>query len=313
MKVLVSGGAGFIGSHVVETLLAAGHQVVVLDDLSSGRRENLPAGVPLVVADIRDPDLAHRLAGEGVEAVSHLAAQISVPASVADPRRDAEINVAGAVNLLHCAVVWGARRFVFISSGGAVYGEPEAIPVREEHPIRPLSPYAVSKRCGEQYLDYFNRAHGLATVSLRFANVYGPRQIPLGEAGVVAIFMDALATGREPTIFCPPGMPEGCLRDYVYVKDCARANLLALTAGQGAYNIGTGVATSTLGLWRGIQAAAGVEIGHRLGPFRAGDILRSALDSARAARELGWRPRYDLGAGLAETWAWARGELGDNP
>lgn len=308
MKVLVSGGAGFIGSHVVEALLAAGHQVVVLDDLSSGRRENLPAGVPLVVTDIREPDLAHRLAGEGVEAVSHLAAQISVPASVADPRRDAEINVAGTVNLLQCAMAWGARRFVFISSGGAVYGEPAAIPVREDHPIRPWSPYAVSKHCGEQYLDYFNRAHGLATVTLRFANVYGPRQIPLGEAGVAAIFMDALAAGREPTIFCPPGMPEGCLRDYVYVKDCARANLLALGAGQGAYNIGTGVSTSTLALWRGIQAAAGRELGHRPGPFRAGDILRSALDSARAARELGWRPEYDLNAGLAETWAWAQGE-----
>ncbi len=313
MKVLVSGGAGFIGSHVVEALIAAGHQVVVLDDLSSGRRENLPAGAPLVVADIRDPDLAHRLAGEGVEAISHHAAQISVPASVADPRRDAEINVAGTVNLLRCAVAWGARRFIFISSGGAIYGEPEAIPVKENHPFRPLSPYAVGKHCGEQYLDYFNRAHGLATVTLRYANVYGPRQIPLGEAGVAAIFMDALAAGRRPTIFCPPGMPEGCLRDYVYVKDCARANLLALSAGQGAYNIGTGVATSTLALWRGIQAAAGRELGHGLGPFRVGDILRSALDSGRAARELGWRPQFDLGAGLAETWAWARRELEARP
>lgn len=308
MKVLVSGGAGFIGSHVVEALLAAGHQVVVLDDLSSGKRENLPAGVPLVLGDIRDPELAERLAGEGIAAISHLAAQISVPASVADPRRDAEINVAGTVNLLHCAVAWEARRFVFISSGGAVYGEPEAIPVREEHPIRPLSPYALSKHCGEQYLDYFNRAHGLATVTLRFANVYGPRQIPLGEAGVAAIFMAALAEGREPAIFCPPGMPEGCLRDYVYVKDCARACLLALTAGQGAYNIGTGVATSTLGLWRGIQAAAGRELGHRLGPYRAGDLLRSALDAGRAARDLGWRPEHALEAGLAETWAWAQGQ-----
>ena len=307
MRVLVTGGAGFIGSHVVRAFLAAGHDVLVLDDLSGGRRENLPPGVELIVADVREPGLMKDLAGRGIAAVSHHAAQISVPASVKDPIADAQVNVVGTLNLLQCASAWGARRFIFISSGGAVYGEPEAIPVSESHPIRPLAPYAVSKLCGEHYLDYFARCRGLSTVTLRYSNVYGPRQIPHGEAGVVAIFMDALLAGAEPTIYCPEGLPEGCLRDYVYVKDCARANLLALTAGAGAYNLGTGLATSTLAIWREIQAAAGRGLGHRVGPGRAGDLLRSALDSGRAAHELGWRPEYELARGLAETWAWRTG------
>lgn len=311
MRVLVTGGAGFIGSHVVRALLAAGHEALVLDDLSGGRRENLPSGVELIEADVREPGLAKSLAGRGIEAVSHHAAQISVPESVKDPLTDAQVNVVGTLNMLECARAWGARRFIFVSSGGAVYGEPQAIPVAEDHPLRPLAPYAVSKLCGEQYLDYYARCRGLSTVTLRYSNVYGPRQIPHGEAGVVAIFMDALLARREPTIYCPPDLPEGCLRDYVYVKDCARANLLALTAGAGAYNLGTGLATSTLEVWRRIQAAAGQSLGHRLGPFRPGDLLRSALDCRRAAAELGWRPEHDLARGIAETWAWRTGAGGE--
>ncbi|MFH1060751.1 MAG: NAD-dependent epimerase/dehydratase family protein [Pseudomonadota bacterium] len=308
MRVLVTGGAGFIGSHVVRAVLAAGHEALVLDDLSGGKRENLPPGVELIVEDVREPGLMKSLAGRGIAAVSHHAAQISVPESVKDPLTDAQVNVVGTLNLLQCASAWGARRFIFISSGGAVYGEPEYVPVREDHPIRPLAPYAVSKLCGENYLDYFARCRDLDTVTLRYSNVYGPRQIPHGEAGVVAIFMDALLEGREPTIYCPEGMPEGCLRDYIYVKDCARANVLALTAGAGAYNLGTGVTTSTLGIWRAIQAAAGQSLGHHLGPFRPGDLLRSALDSRRAGAELGWQPQYDLTRGIAETWAWRTGQ-----
>lgn len=307
MRVLVTGGAGFIGSHVVRAVLAAGHEALVLDDLSGGKRENLPPGVELIVEDVREPGLTKSLAGRGIAAVSHHAAQISVPESVKDPLTDAQVNVVGTLNLLQCASAWGARRFIFISSGGAVYGEPEYVPVREDHPIRPLAPYAVSKLCGENYLDYFARCRDLDTVTLRYSNVYGPRQIPHGEAGVVAIFMDALLEGREPTIYCPEGMPEGCLRDYVYVKDCARANVLALTAGAGAYNLGTGVATSTLGIWRQIQIAAGQSLGHHLGPFRPGDLLRSALDSRRAAAELGWQSQFDLARGIAATWAWRTG------
>lgn len=307
MRVLVTGGAGFIGSHVVRAVLAAGHEALVLDDLSGGKRENLPPGVELIVEDVREPGLTKSLAGRGIAAVSHHAAQISVPESVKDPLTDAQVNVVGTLNLLQCASAWGARRFIFISSGGAVYGEPEYVPVREDHPIRPLAPYAVSKLCGENYLDYFARCRDLDTVTLRYSNVYGPRQIPHGEAGVVAIFMDALLEGREPTIYCPEGMPEGCLRDYIYVKDCARANVLALTAGAGAYNLGTGVATSTLGIWRQIQIAAGQSLGHHLGPFRPGDLLRSALDSRRAAAELGWQSQFDLARGIAATWAWRTG------
>jgi UDP-glucose 4-epimerase len=303
MKILVTGGAGFIGSHVVEAYLSQGHEVVVLDDLSSGRRENLPPGVRLIQADIRQKSLAKDLASLGIEAVNHHAAQISVPASVQDPVHDAQVNVAGLVNLLNAALSWGAGRFIFISSGGAVYGEPRALPVREDHPMAPGSPYAVSKQAGELYLDYF-ASRGLSTVTLRYANVYGPRQMPQGEAGVVSLFMQALLDGAPPTIYRYPEMPQGMLRDYVYVKDCAAANLLALSAGQGAYNIGTGVATPTLELWRAVQKATGRELGHGFGPARPGDLRQSSLDSSQALAQLSWRPQYDLAQGLAETWAW---------
>lgn len=308
MKILVTGGAGFIGSHVVEAYLGQGHQVTVLDDLSSGRRENLPPGVELIQADVRDPHLAQDLAGQGFQVVNHHAAQISVPASVEDPRHDTEVNLVGLVNLLEAARRWGAGRFIFISSGGAIYGEPERLPVAEEHPKAPMSPYAVSKLAGELYLGYY-AARGLATVTLRYSNVYGPRQIPQGEAGVVAIFMQAILEGREPTIYRFDDMPQGMLRDYVYVKDCARANLLALKAAPGAYNIGTGRPTPTLGLWQAIQQAAGSRLGHGLGPARPGDIRQSALDAAKAAAGLGWRPAFGLAQGLAETWQWQKASV----
>lgn len=304
MKILVTGGAGFIGSHVVEAYLAQGHQVVVLDDLSSGRRRNLPPGVPLIQADIREKSLAKDLAGQGFQVVNHHAAQISVPASVADPRHDAEVNVLGLVNLMQAALDWGVERFIFIASGGAMYGEPLTMPVPEDHPMRPGSPYAVSKLCGEAYLSYY-AGRGLSAVSLRYANVYGPRQIPQGEAGVVSLFMRAILEGDQPFIYRYPDQPQGMLRDYVFVKDCAAANVLALTAGQGAYNIGTGLATTTLELWRAIQGAAGRDLAHRFGPARPGDLRQSVLDIKKAWAELGWRPGYSLEQGLAQTWAWA--------
>lgn len=309
MKILVTGGAGFIGSHVVEAFLAQGHEVVALDDLSSGRRENLPAGVPLIVADVRDKSLARDLAGQGFEVVSHHAAQISVPASVADPHHDAEVNLVGLVNLLQASLDWGVGRFIFIASGGAMYGEPHSLPVAEDHPMNPGSPYAVSKLCGEAYLAYY-AGRGLNTVSLRYANVYGPRQIPQGEAGVVSLFMRAILEGAPPVIFRYPDQPQGMLRDYVYVKDCAAANLLALGAGQGAYNIGTGQATTTLELWQAVQKAAGRQMGHSFGPARPGDLRQSVLNFAKAQAELGWRPQCDLDQCLAQTWAWAAGQKG---
>jgi UDP-glucose 4-epimerase len=277
--------------------------VVVLDDLSTGRRENLPSGVRLVQADVRDQGLARELADEKFEVVNHHAAQISVPGSVADPRHDAEVNLVGLVNVLQAARDWGTRRFIYISSGGAIYGEPQVLPMGEDHPKSPSSPYAISKLAGELYVDYY-AGLGLSTVTLRYANVYGPRQIPQGEAGVVAIFMKALQEGRSPMIYRYPDMPQGMLRDYVYVKDCAAANLLALSARQGAYNIATGVGTPTLDLWREVQAAARLELGHAFGPARPGDLRQSVLDNAKAMKELGWRPEYGLARGLAETWAW---------
>lgn len=304
MKILVTGGAGFIGSHVAELFLAAGHEVVVLDNLSSGRRENVPVGARLHEGDIRDPGLGDWLREERFAAIDHHAAQISVPASLEDPRLDAEVNLVGLVNLLEGGARAGVKRFIYIGSGGAIYGDLEHPPAAEDHPPLPRSPYAASKLAGEIYLDYFARERGLACVSLRYANVYGPRQIPQGEAGVAAIFMQALKEDREVVIYRPEGLAGGCLRDYVYVGDCARANLAALTRGEGAYNIGTGVTTSTLELWLAIQRAAGRRGRHSFGPHREGDALKNALACGRAAAQLDWRPQTGLEQGLAATWAW---------
>jgi len=304
MKILVTGGAGFIGSQVAQAFIEAGHQVTVLDNLSTGKRENLPPSAEFVQADIASPQAAELAADGGFSVIDHHAAQISVPASVADPVHDAQSNVLGLLNLLEAGRKAGLKRFIFVSSGGAVYGELEGAPVGESFPARPMSPYAVAKRAGELYLDYYAALHGLNTVVLRYANVYGPRQIPHAEAGVVAIFMDCLVSGTEPTIYRPEDMPGGMKRDYTFVGDIVRANLAALERGQGIYNIGTGVATDTLELWRAVQKAAGREMANHWGPVRAGDIRYSALDCAKAAQGLGWTPRSDLADGLAQTWAW---------
>lgn len=308
MKILVTGGAGFIGGHVAQEFLAAGHEVVVLDNLSSGRRENLPAGARLQVGDIRDPGLGDWLQAERFQVIDHHAAQISVPASLEDPRFDAEVNLVGLVNLLEGGARAGVERFIYIGSGGAIYGDLDNPPAAEDQPPLPRSPYATSKLAGELYLGLYARTRGLAWVSLRYANVYGPRQIPQGEAGVVAIFMQALKEDREVVVYRPESLPGGCERDYVYVGDCARANLAALSQGEGAYNIGTGRATSTLALWQAIQAAAGRRGRHRFGPHREGDALKNALTCARAAQGLGWRPLASLEQGLAQTWQWHLGQ-----
>jgi UDP-glucose 4-epimerase len=307
MKILVTGGAGFIGSHVAGQFLAAGHEVVVLDNLSSGRRENVPVGARLQEGDIRDPGLGGWLKQERFQAIDHHAAQISVPYSLENPRLDAEVNLVGLVNLLEGGVRAGVERFIYIGSGGAIYGDLEHPPAAEDQPPLPRSPYATSKLAGELYLGLYARTRGLAWVSLRYANVYGPRQIPQGEAGVVAIFMQALKEDREVAIYRPESLAGGCERDYVFVGDCARANLAALTRGEGAYNIGTGKATSTLALWQAIQAAAGRQGRHRFGPHREGDALKNALTCARAEKDLGWQPQASLDQGLAATWAWHLG------
>lgn len=303
MKTLVTGGAGFIGSNVVDGLLAAGHEVAVLDDLSTGHRANLPVDVALHEVDVADAGAVTRVvAAERPEAIFHLAAHIDVRVSVSDPRHDADVNVGGTINVLSAAHAHDVRRVVLSSTGGAIYGETDVIPTAEDAPIRPLAPYGQSKFSAEGYLSLFTRLHGLSTIALRYANVYGPRQDPLGEGGVVAIFCGCLSSGATPRIFGDGTQT----RDYVYVGDVVRANLLA--AGSDAtepVNIGSGVETTVLELAEELRAIGGAErpFAPVHEPARAGEVLRSALDATRAGELLGWRPEVSLGEGLRTTLA----------
>jgi UDP-glucose 4-epimerase len=301
VKVLVTGGAGFIGSHVVDRCVEAGHQVAVVDDLSTGRREHVQAAARLHVADIRSPSLADVFRMEMPEAVIHLAAQAAVSRSVADPHLDADINVLGSINLLECCRRGAVRRVVYVSTGGAAYGDTEVIPTPEDHPTRPISPYGVSKVAAEHYLACWEALYGLSGIVLRLANIYGPRQSPYGEAGVVAIFTDRLLRG-EPCVINGDGLQT---RDYVYVGDVAEAALLALAEPgvTGPVNVGTGVETSVVTLFERLRAAAGGHGEARHGPARPGEQRRSVLDGARARRLLGWAPRVTLDEGLRRTVA----------
>lgn len=300
MDVLVTGGAGFIGSHVVDALVARGHQVTVIDNLSTGKRANLSTEVSLVEVDLRSDDLDAVFQRVRPQAVFHLAAQASVPNSVADPATDAEINILGTINLLERCRDAGVRRVVYSSTGGALYGEPEQTPCTEEHPIRPLSPYGVSKYVGETYVEMYGRLYGLEDAILRYANVYGPRQDPFGEAGVVAIFGQRMVGGEDVVVF-GDGTQE---RDFVYVEDVARANLLALERGSGqALNIGCGVGTSVNELVTRLRETTGYEREPTYTEPRAGDVYRIALDASRARRELGWEPKVSLEEGLRRTVA----------
>jgi len=296
MRAIVTGGAGFIGSHVVEALLGRGDEVHVLDDLSKGRRENVAAGAELHVADIRDPDAVFDAVAP--EAVLHLAAQADVRVSVEQPGLDADVNVLGTVRILEAARCHGAK-VVFTSSGGAGYGECDG-PAPETAPMRPLAPYGVSKLAGEEYLAAYNRLYGSSHVTLRLGNVYGPRQEPHGEAGVVAIFMGLLLEGGTPRIYGDGRQT----RDYVYVGDVARAALAALAHDGGVFNVGTGVETSVVELAAAIGVASGIDRPAELAPARLGELQRSVLDVSLAARELGWRPAHSLADGLAATWRW---------
>lgn len=309
-RVLVTGGAGFIGSHVCDVFLADGWSVTALDDLSSGRRENVSEGVELVVEDIRSAAAAAVLADGDFDVVSHHAAQIDVRVSVNRPDFDASVNVMGLVNLLEAARRGGVRRFVYVSSGGVVYGEPEVMPTPETAPKQPLSPYGISKMTGEHYLYFYRRIHGLEAVSLRYSNVYGPRQDPHGEAGVVAIFGRAMLAGRPITVF---GDGEQT-RDYVYVGDVAEANRLAATVeipdpdtiDDVAFNVGTGEETSVNALAETMMRVVGTEVDVERAPPRPGELVRSCLDPSRL-RGLGWTPRGSLEDGLAATVEWIRG------
>ena len=298
MRILVTGGAGFIGSHVCDALLARGHEVVALDDLSSGKPENLDPRVRLITADVRSAAAFGAILAWRPQAICHLAAQISVRRSVEDPGHDADTNVLGLVNVLEAARRAGARKIVFSSTGGAIYGEQDMFPAPESHALRPVSPYGCAKAAGELYLGYYERQYGLECIALRYANVYGPRQDPHGEAGVVAIFSQRLLAGRACDIY---GSGEQT-RDFVYVADVARANLLALESGfAGTLNIGTGVETSVNRLHALLARAAGVDIAPRRLPAKPGEQMRSAIDPAQAGRVLGWRPQTPLEDGLRAT------------
>ena len=303
MKALVTGGAGFIGSNLVDALLARGDEVTVVDDLSTGRRENLEQalanGAALEEVDIRDADAVGDVVGRTKpDVIFHLAAQIDVRKSVADPAGDARINVEGTANVLSAAQKHGVPRLVNTSTGGAIYGEGRQLPAPEDHPVAPEAPYGLSKFCAEQYCEIFTRMHGLSTVSLRYGNVYGPRQDPLGEAGVIAIFCGKLLEGGKATIFGDGKQT----RDYVYVDDVVEANLRAAESdATGAINIGLGKEKSVLDIVEVLNEHApdGFEPDHA--PERPGEVQHIALDPSRAREELGWEAQVELEDGLKRT------------
>jgi len=298
---VVTGGAGFIGSTLVDALVERGDEVHVVDDLSSGRREQVAAGARLHVVDIREP-LAEALADARPEIVFHLAAQIDVRRSVADPVADAATNVLGTLQVLELARAHDAQ-VVFASAGGAIYGECEH-PATEAAERRPVSPYGTSKLAAEEYLAGWNRLYGTSHVALRLGNVYGPRQDPHGEAGVVAIFLSRIRDGQQGTIFGDGSQT----RDYVFVQDVVRAFVAAVGADGGVFNVGTGIETSVRELWQGCTEAAGLGAEAAQAESRLGELQRSSLDAGRAERTLGWRAEVDLPAGLRRTWEWIQEE-----
>lgn len=315
MRTLVTGGAGFIGSALVDRLVHGGHEVVVVDDLSTGKVENLADALTsgrahLAEVDVAGPDLAGVVAGARPEVVYHLAAQIDVRRSVAEPVLDARINVLGTIQVAGAALETSCRRLVFASSGGTVYGEPDPseLPIDESYPPRVTNPYGVSKRAAEDYLGSFASLHGLEPVSLRLGNVYGPRQDSNGEAGVVAIFCDRLLSVRPVTVFGDGRQT----RDYVYLDDVVDAFMAAGESDGVAgakLNIGTGTQTSVLELYEALRAVTGFGPEPTFVPPRPGELRAIALDCARAEQLLGWRPRLDLEAGLERTWVWAFQEV----
>jgi UDP-glucose 4-epimerase len=308
-RALVTGGAGFIGSHVADTFLANGYDVTVVDNLSSGNPENVPEGARFHELDITSPEAATLVREGRFDVILHLAAQIDVRRSVSEPSFDASVNILGTINLIEAVRASGGKpRFIFSSTGGAIYGDFVTPPNQEPMPKDPESPYGIAKMSGELYLAAYGRLYGLDTVALRYANVYGPRQDPHGEAGVVAIFCNRILDERPMTVF-----GEGRqTRDYVFVKDVARANLAAAQRalpprGQldaRAFNVGTGIETSVLDLAAGLRQAAGTDTPIEHAPARPGELQRSAVDIRKAGEVLGWKPEVRLERGLRETFEW---------
>ncbi|TLY41755.1 MAG: SDR family oxidoreductase [Nitrospirae bacterium] len=298
MKVLVTGGAGFIGSHLVDRLIQEGHEVVVVDNLLTGKRRNLNKEARFYKQDVQSSRLERVFSRERPLLVMHLAAQVDLRRSVEDPIFDAQVNILGTLNVLQQAVKYGTRKVIFASSGGAIYGEQDIFPAPESHPIRPLSPYGISKLNGEQYLAYYQRVSGIQHVILRYSNVYGPRQDPEGEAGVVAIFMGKMLAGEQPIINGNGRQT----RDFVFVDDVVEANLAAMGKEvQGIYNVGTAEETSINDLFRLLVELTNAGCKELHGPAKKGEQARSVVDISRIRQELGWEPKVPLREGLKRT------------
>ncbi|MBA4418746.1 MAG: UDP-glucose 4-epimerase [Syntrophus sp. (in: bacteria)] len=313
MKILVTGGCGFIASHVVDTFIEKGHDVAVIDNLSSGKLENLNKKARHYALDICSDEIEKVFQEERPDMVDHHAAQISVPESVKEPLFDAEVNIKGTIRLLGLAKNYGVKKFIFASTGGAIYGDADKVPTDERYNAEPESPYAIAKFASEKYIRFFFKHYGLKYTILRYSNVFGPRQIPHGEAGVVAIFTEALLAGMHPVLNHFPEEKRGMIRDYCYVKDIARANVIASEREQcDMFNIGTGIGTYTLELYYQTVRALR-EKGIAVPPAfneplrdmaRPGDIRVSTLNGTKAKEELGWEPMYNVQQGLLETVAW---------
>ncbi|MEA2604193.1 MAG: UDP-glucose 4-epimerase [Acidobacteriota bacterium] len=301
--ICITGGAGFIGSHLADAFLARGDRVLVIDNLSGGRRENVPQGAELHVLDIRSKEAAALVREAGVDVLVHHAAQMDVRRSVEDPVFDADVNVLGSLNLAEAARHGGVRQILFASTGGAIYGEQDFFPATEDHPARPLSPYGVSKLAFERYLYFYHVTYGLDVACMRYANVYGERQNPHGEAGVVAIFLNRLLVGQAPTIN-GDGLQT---RDYVHVSDVVRANLAVVgKPGFNVYNVGTGIETNVVELYDELARAVGSPLKAGHGPGKPGEQRRSVIDASRLHRDLGVPPPLSLAEGLARTASWFR-------
>lgn len=301
MKIVVTGGAGFIGSQVVDAYVEAGHQVLVVDNLSTGQRQHVNPAARLIEIDVNDATLTGLFRLERPDVVNHHAANASVAISMRLPQFDATQNILGTLNVLEAARLAHVSKFIYVSSGGAMYGNPQYLPMDENHPTDPISPYALSKTTGERYVRMYGTEHGLRWTSLRYANVYGPRQDPHGEAGVVSIFCQNLLDGLAPEIHWDGEQT----RDFVYVGDCVRANLLAVDAGDGqAYNVGTGVGTSINSLFYTLAEITGyTDLQPRRGPRRPGDARDSYLNCHKIERDLKWHVQVSLREGLERTWA----------
>jgi UDP-glucose 4-epimerase len=298
LKILVTGGAGFIGSNLVDALVDLNHDVVIVDNLFSGLRRNLNLKARFYEIDIRDKKLSEVFEREKPDIVDHHAAQIDVRKSGEDPIADAEANILGSLNLITNCVRFGVKRVVYASTGGAIYGDPQYLPADENHPINPISQYGISKHTVEHYLHLYSIIYGLEYMSLRYSNVYGPRQNPYGEAGVVAIFAIQMLTGKQPTIFGPGDKT----RDYTHVSDIVKANIGALTKGKNAiYNIGTGVETSDQEIFDTLTSVLGYRGKPVYAPVRKGEVYRISLECSKARKELGWTPRLSLKEGIAQT------------